>query len=117
MKKVEQAEEELVPGAHHEQNGLRETGALRPRRLNATAVLLWRSHLGGVVDPQDGVPRQVDALMARRAFDGGAGDHSRGHVTAGRTRGGCGEAPPSHLCRCSQWLATSRHMLSWNRKA
>lgn len=40
MEEEEEAEEELVPGAHDKQN-----------------------RLGGVVDPEDGVPREVDALM------------------------------------------------------
>lgn len=40
MQDVEQTEEELVPGAHHKQHGL-----------------------GRVVDPEDGVSREVDCLV------------------------------------------------------
>lgn len=69
MKNVEQAEEELVPGTHHEQNRLQEERAQFVHMHKSNTHQPRCSHispdLGGVVDPQDRVPREVDSLVTR----------------------------------------------------
>lgn len=68
MEEEEEAEEELVPGAHDKQNRLQDTNTHSDSLTHNTQRVCARlcvsaPHLGGVVDPEDGVPREVDALM------------------------------------------------------
>lgn len=69
MKNVEQAEEELVPGTHHEQNRLQGEQAqfvhMHKSKHTSAQMFALYPDLGGVVDPQDRVPREVDSLVTR----------------------------------------------------